>query len=939
VSMRLRLFPFAAALAALCLAGDVFAQTGSLSGHVTDADTGDDLIGVDIFLSPSGQAQQSDLDGRFAFTGLAPGTYNLHLAYLGYAEQDVKLLRVTTGKSAPLEIRLEPAEAFATEDMVITAERITATETAVMAERQEAPVIGDAVSAAQVQKSPDASTGDALKRVTGLTVNEGKYVFVRGMSDRYSVTEVNGVSMSGTNVDKDRRSFNFDMVPANLLANITVIKQAAPDLPGDFAGGLVRINTLEFPTESTTTASFTVGASTGTTGRELHQDALRGSHDWWGFDDGGRDLPRATLDSTVLYQTTFRNPDLARALPNRWTSKGRTAPPRVGFSLSHGNKLSLLGADVGYMGAVSYSNRYERKDVSETRRSGDDDSELLGRTDNYRAVLGGLANLFVRRGDHRLGLTNLYNHVADSEVSPRMTQYLQTHTQWQSMAWHERYQFVDKLDGRHRLPGPGGGFDLQWDVAYGESHAAEPDRRYLSYLLPEGEDETPPLMNENMRTWTWVDEFRRGGGADLTWNLRPGDVTAEAEGSSPRLKAGYREDHRSRAFDGQAWYTSATQSPLFNWELSTLGPDSIFDPANYNEVSDPRRGRLWEFVQDTRLSGLYRGQHDLHAWYGLLDLPFRALAEDFRLTGGARVEQSVQTVISTPNRAIPARRDTARVDTRDVLPSLGLVWLPGENSNLRLGYSETLNRPEFQEMSTVLRRDYRTLQNVEGNPYLERTLIRNYDARVETFPAPGAVLAASAFYKRLTNAIEDTLKSETPERPTASFASTPRARCWGFELEANRKLDVVPALRNFTVLANYARIWSEVVYDNPETPATVEHLTRPLQGQAPWALNLSLTFDNDGTGTTANLLLNRIGRRLDKIAVTEYRYIYLEPRTKLDLVVTQRLPWSLKAKLAVADLLAPHTVKTSHKQETLEEYVYSDVQESTAWSLAVSGAF
>lgn len=939
MSMRIRLFPFAAALAALCLAGAVFAQTGTLSGHVTDADTGDDLIGVDVFLSPSGKALQSDLDGRFTFTGLTPGTYSLHLAYLGYAEQDVKLLRVAAGKQAPLEIRLEPSEAFATEDMVITADRITATETAVMAERQEAPVIGDAISAAQVQKSPDASTGDALKRVTGLTVNEGKYVFVRGMSDRYSVTEVNGVSMSGTNVDKDRKSFNFDMVPANLLANITVIKQAAPDLPGDFAGGLVRISTLEFPTEATTTASFSLGAATGTTGRELHLDALQGGHDWWGYDDGGRDLPRAMLDSTTIYQTTFRNPDLARALPNRWTSRGRAAPPRVGFSLSHGNKLSLFGADVGYMGAVSYSNRYERKDVAETRRSGDDDSELFGRTDNYRAVLGGLANLFVRRGDHRVGLTNLYNHVADSEISPSMSQHLQTHTQWQSLAWHERYQFVDKLDGRHRLPGPRGGFELEWDFAYGESHAAEPDRRYLSYLLPEGEEDTPPLMNENMRTWTWVDEFRRGGGADLTWNLGARDADSE-EGAAPsRLKVGYREDHRARTFDGQAWYTAATQSPLFDWSLSTLGPDSIFDPANYNEVSDPRRGRLWEFVQDTRLSGLYEGRHDLKAWYGMVDLPLRALRQDFRLTGGARVEQSAQRVISTPNRAIPARRDTARVDTRDVLPSLGLVWLPRENSNVRLGYSETLNRPEFQEMSTVLRRDYRTLQNIEGNPYLQRTLIRNYDVRAETFPAPGAVLAISGFYKRLANAIEDTLKSETPERPTASFASTPRARCWGFELEANRKLDFVPALRGFNLMANYARIWSEVVYDNPETPGVVEQSTRPLQGQAPWALNLSLTYEHEATGTTANVLLNRIGRRLDKIAVTEYRYIYLEPRSKVDLVVTQLLPWSLKAKLAVSDLLAPHTVKTSHKQGTLEEYVYSEVGESTAYSLAVSGAF
>ena len=243
----------------------------------------------------------------------------------------------------------------------------------------------------------------------------------------------------------------------------------------------------------------------------------------------------------------------------------------------------------------------------------------------------------------------------------------------------------------------------------------------------------------------------------------------------------------------------------------------------------------------------------------------------------------------------------------------------------------------MSEPAAILRRDYRTFQNMHGNPNLKRALIRNYDLRVETFPGPGEVLAASAFYKRLANAIEDTLLPEA-ERPTASFTSTPLARNWGFELEANKKLDWFHPLRNFTFSTNYTRIWSEVEFDNPRTRDVIEQDKRPLQGQAPWSLNLSLTFDGAATGTTANLLFNRVGRRLDKIAGNMFEYIYLEPRTRIDLVATQRLPWSLKAKLAVADVLARHTIKTSSTEDG-QRYVFSDLGESTTYALTLSGRF
>lgn len=925
--MRRLLAPVAAAC---LLAAPLSALADGLKGQVRDRDSKSELIGADVVLLGTGHRTATDIKGRFEFVDLPPGTYELRATYLGYTPRTIAGVRVVPGPALELMVELEGTRAYETEEMVVSGTRVLSTDSALMLSRQQAGVIGDAISAAQISRSPDGNSGDALKRVPGLTVNDGKYVFVRGIGDRYNVTEVNGVQMSGTNVDRDRKSFNFDMVPANLLSNITVIKQATPDLPGDFAGGLVRISTLEFPEHATTAASWSIGAISGSTGSTLQYDAVRGDTDWLGIDDGGRDFPDALRDSTVIYQNlSLRNPYLARALPNRWTTEGRPAPPRISFNLSHGNKVRLMGVDVGFMGAATYGDKALLEDENEVRIGGNSVT-AAGTTHHTQTSLGGLANLFLRWGRQRVGFTNLYNRTTDSQIT-FMSGKDQKTFEWHTMSWHERYQFVDKLDGSHHLPGPGGGFELDWQVSYGESHATEPDRRYLAYNL----DFEPRAMDENMRTWTWLDETRRGRGVDLAWSPTNDDLARE---HNLQLKAGYKRDHRSRTFDSESWYTLRSQSSRFDGSLAFLPPDSIFRPENYNEISDPRRGTKWEFVQDTVLSGTYVGTHDIDAWYAMIDLPFSAGQEELRLTGGARVEDSDQIVYSVQNKLFPDLEDTSRIDKRDVLPSAALTWLYDEDTNLRVGYYESVNRPEFRELAPVLRRDYRTFENMKGNPDLKRARIRNYDLRLEHFPGPGQVLAASAFYKRMSDAIEDTLLTAEAERPTATFTSTPLARNWGFELEVARKLDRFAFTRHVTLSANYTRVWSEVVFDNPRTLEVVEQDKRQLQGQAPWSVNVSLQWENPRTHTNVGLLANRVGRRLDKLAENMFEYVYLESRTRLDLVATQQLPWHLKAKLAVTDILARPTIRTS-STEAGERYTYSDVSESTGYALSVSGKF
>lgn len=900
------------------------AAAGTLRGLVKDKDSGDELIGVDLVLVGHNIKAATDIDGRFEITGLAAGAYELRLTYLGYNARFLSDLQVRADGVLDLEIIMESFQAHAGGEVMVSASRVLSTESAILANRRQATIIGDAISAAQISRSPDGTSGEALNRVTGLTVTEGKFVIVRGMPDRYNTTTLNDVPVSGTNVDKDRKSFSFDLVPSNLLSNLTVLKSVRPDMPGDVTGGLVQVGTLEFPAESTTMVGFSAGHAVGSTGEEFSEDAASGGRDWLAMDDGGRDIP----DLENRFDTAVRN-EVARALDNRWSFATRRAPPKLSFNLAHGNKKRAPGGDLGYLGAFSYRNKYDIEETDEERQPDENGTgaELnsAGAASNYEVLWGGLANLYYRLGEnHRIGVTNTYTRSADSVAETAAGSNSDKVFTWRKTSWQERYQYVTRLDGRHDLEALASGLALDWGAFYGESSATEPDMRFVSYNT--GSDR--PRMDNNLRSWTWLDEIRRGWNADVQYSFAE---HLEDEDRAVKLKAGLGREERTRRFDMEAWISSPTFMASSR-ELAYLPPDSIFAPENYNEVYDERRGALFNFVPETRFSGVYDAGHELRTTFFVAELPFTLFQEDLRLVGGVRVEDSDQQVIALPDAASD-RADTARVDETDYLPSLNLTWTYDEDFNLRLAYFKSVNRPEFRELAPVLRRNYTTYQNERGNPDLERAEIDNYDLRAEYFPGFGEVLAASFFYKELSNAIEDSL-TPSPEGALLTWTNAPKGRNYGLELEARKKLDYTSYTEDLTLTVNYTRIWSEVeVVEN----LTKDTFLRPLQGQAPWLVNLNLMYSNPNTGTSVNVLFNKIGRRLDKVGgYGEVTNVYLEPRDRLDFVVTQDFLTRCKAKLAVKNILAADEIRTSGGENA---YEYSRVSSDPEYSLSLSAKF
>ena len=285
--------------------------TGTLKGTVRDEDNGDRLPGASLLLVGTTTGCSTDLDGEYRIDGIPPGTYEVRVSFMGYETRTVSAVVIEAGETETLDAKLarrEGAASYTIDDLVVTADRVLSTDVALITERMKSITIGDGISAERISKSPDGTGSDVLKRVTGLSVLDDKFLYVRGMTDRYSTTWIDGVPTSSTDTDVDRRSFTFDVLPASLLSSAVIVKTATPDLPGDFTGGLVQLNTKDIPTERVLSVSASQGWERDVTGQTMLR-TKGGGTDWLGIDDGIRDLPDIP-PSGGNYN------EIAKALPN-----------------------------------------------------------------------------------------------------------------------------------------------------------------------------------------------------------------------------------------------------------------------------------------------------------------------------------------------------------------------------------------------------------------------------------------------------------------------------------------------------------------------------------------------------------------------------------------------------------------------------------------------
>ena len=900
----------------------IYAQdNGNIFGKIVDAATNEELIGVNIFLVGTTIGAASDLDGNFRIDNISPGNYSLTASMIGYSKLTVTDLQINPGENKKLDLSMV-SEAVETEEVIVTAEALKNTETSVLKIQQTSSNIVDGVSSELITKNNSSDGTDVLKRMSGVTISEGKYAYVRGVGDRYNNTLLNGSSIPST--DPEKRSFSYDIIPAGMIENVITAKTFTPDKPGDFTGGLVQISTIEFPSRLTLGFSATGGYNSNSTFNSFTTYS-GGKTDFLGFDDGTRNIP-VTIDGTRVVRGNYSGADLQEiglSFKNNWNTEAVNAPINGSLKLSVGDKLDF-GDDVfGYMASFDYSSAtstiYREKnfyDQSGPRYLYD------GVTNANGVMLSGLLNLAYKFGNNnKISFKNIFNQNSDDETTifKGDYRYADQYREITSLRFVSRTLRSHQLIGSHFLDLMNG---LLWDwgLSYGTSYRDEPDARRYVYSRAIEEPDSPLRFQLDQSLATrFYSELE-----DSDYNILTNFSTKPfIDPQLLKISFGGLYNKKDRTFDARIFGFRNHPGGNFLEEDSTLqlSVNRIFQPENINQ-------NFISVTEITKPSDSYSAFQEVAAGYLMFDATFLT---SLRLVAGARFEYSEQNLDSY---TISDEAVNVRDYYRDWLPSINLTYILNSDINLRLGFNKTLARPEFREIAPFSYFDFIANELVQGNPELTRTLVDNYDLRFEMFPGAGELLAVSFFYKRFTNPIELILIASSSNEPTRSYQNAETAQNIGAELELRKNLSFIgSSFTNFSLVANISFIRSRVQFDNTGGSSFQED-ERPLQGQAENILNIGLYYDDIELGLNSSLTYNRVGERIAQVGYADIGNIIEEPFDLIDFNISKKIFQYFGVKLSLLDIL--NQDKNFVQETTTGNQISQSYNSGRTFKLAIS---
>lgn len=918
-------------MASVPLAASAQESTGRVVGRILNAENAGPVQAAQVFISTLGIGGLTSLDGRYVLRNVPAGVYELEVQSLGYAAKTITGVTVLAGQTATLDIQLSPA-AIEVEGITVSASAERGSTTSLLTERRRAAMVSDAIGRDQISRSPDGDAAAALQRVPGLTVVDGKYAYVRGLGERYSSTTLNDAPLASP--EPDKKVIPLDLFPSGLLESIVTAKSYSPDQPGDYAGGLVRLRTRDFPANRVFTVSVGAGWNSISTFKSGLGYSAGESLGFLGFDEGARALPGTIPSGVRVNSANLSSQDLqsiGRSFGGAWGPTRLDIPVNTSLGVTYGDDFDYgESSRFGFIGSVNYANSYDaRFDAIERvfAQSGVDDPEVDYRADmTTRSVQwGGLLNTTWQiDGSNQIAFSGMYNRLVDDLSRSLQGFNLDSNTD----QLNTRLQYVAttlmnaQLRGTHSL-----GFladsRVEWRGAYTSADRYEPSTREVLYRDFNGTFYFDDFIQSG--SVFHQDQQDDGWSGGLSWTVpfslasRPGDVAV-----------GVSTDRKSReTFTRRFRYRPFRGGDLSNDDLA-LAPNELFAPGNISPTA-------FEIQESTFASDNYDASQDVDAAFVMLEAE---PVSRIRLSGGVRVERAAQSV--TPRDIFGSQvtvDGAAEVEDTDLLPAVNVTLEATESMNVRASWSRTLARPQLRELAPFAFADYAGGSLITGNPALGRSRIANYDLRWEWFPQSDAVVAVSGFYKNFEDPIEVLVLPST--ELIRSWVNAPEATNYGVEIELRSSLGIIaPALSDFRFNGNLTLVQSEVqaggtttVYIPNQGPVELSTIDRDraLQGQSPYVLNLGLTWFSEGAGASASLLYNRFGERIDAVGREASPDIYEEARNQLDLVL-ERGFGAFKTKLSLSRLLG-NEVTFTQGGEVLRQYDRGrSVSVSVSWT-------
>ncbi len=868
-----------------------FAQTARVSGKITDIESSSPIVGATVSIagSETKKGVTTDVEGRFFITLELNKKYTVVVTSIGYNPKEVTGIEITDSDIPTLNISLEKSRKQL-ENVIVTANVRKEAQASLYTAQKNSSSISDGISAELIRRSPDKNTGDVLKRVSGASVQDNKFVIIRGLSERYNVSLLNNSVLPSTEADK--KAFAFDIIPSSIVDNLVIYKSSTPDLPGDFSGGAIKVFTKDYPTRKISELSVSLGYNSMTTGKNFYSGFPKGSKDAVGFFDNSRLIPGPYYNNRsgfILNSPEFKKA-VTKLFPNSFGYESAyRSLPNINATYTGGNTAILKNNNkLGYVFSLGYSNG---RSVSERERSEFDivkrfiyDYNTAGYDEKNN--ISALLNLTYSYGKSKISFKNLFNNNFIKTVGIRsganyengLTNPFYVKSTNSEAAGNGIVNSV--LEGLHKL---NKSWTVDWNTSFGYTYKNQPDQRVLAFRSPENDassyylrlsNENSPEIRNAGRVYSFLGEYIYGASANavkqFTWFNQ-----------TQKLKFGTMNYYRDRTVEVDALgYASLDFLGVTIPETKSSSYNSIFSSSNIDKYN------LTVANIETNSTD-YKGNAMMNAGYLMLDNRF---SDKVKLTWGVRAEKYRQE--------LSAKAKAKKVyDNTDVLPSLLFTYAVNKKTNIRIAGSQAVNRPEFRELADYSVFDYDNYVAIRGNPDLVRCKNTNADLRYEWFPAAGEIVSASLFYKYFDKPIEQTNKGND----VLSYENADHATAYGAEIELRKKIDFIKGrfFQQLTFYANAAYIKGTVQFGGL-------NINSPLQGQSPYLINGGLNYTAANDGFSANVLYNRIGPRLKFRAIGGASLnIFERPRDVVDFQVSKKMfKNKLEAKITISDILA-----------------------------------
>lgn len=912
-------------------------DNGRVTGKVVD-NKNEPLPGVTV-QSNSGTGGVTSVDGTYELR-LPPGVYTLTFSYISYDTRKVTEVTIKEKEVTPLDIVMKSAGSHLKE-VTITGSYKRASVEGLYAIQKNNASITDGISAEQISRTPDKNIGDVLKRVSGLATVDNKYVVVRGLSERYNQAVLNGQVMPST--EMNRKNFSFDLIPSNIVENVTVVKTLTPDRSAEFGGGSVEVNTLDMPTQDFLNIGIGGSGNDKTTGKNFRTLKLEGQ-EYWGKAASHRNLLGKlnwtnTADVVAKYATEGKKTEL---LSNNWGVYEMKAPVSQNYQLSAGKVFRLTSKDqFGIVGSASYRNTFQTKDIRMSRDGFDgvldgetERAAFSGKHYGFSTNIGGLLGLGFKNERTRLSFQTLYLRSLDqqlligtgnhSDPSGFLLGYYDLTTQ--TSLWQ------NQLKGEHALGSRG--IKFKWSGSYVLLDKHKPDNHQLKATVLTDDKLASNEFNINspfssgisegtLRWWsrTYEKDYNWDFSLSAPFKLGTGKIKTENI-----FKAGYGGWSKDRLF-----YVLNSGSKGFNTN----------DYPPLSQAFTPERGGEIYF---NRFTDDFHKTAVLHSFYAMLD---NKINDKWRLVWGVRAEgynlNKINNVLDSLIREINASRGTEnqfdysailnREPNWHLFPSANLTYSLTQQMNLRLAYAESIIRPDLRELSFFQEYDFE-LGGTYGSNQVKSTTVQHFDFRYEWYPAAGEVLSATLFYKKFRDPME--IYKQGDNR-MYFLKNNKYAKNFGLEIEVRKSLSFtkVPVIRNITLYGNFTALSSRV------TPVDVSFNTldpndqnkilpvekvgkvekRPQTGASNYMVNAGFYYDIKPV--SFSLVYNYVTNRMYRPSVYYSESLFERPLESLDGQLAIRLlKQKLQLRLNISNLLNSYSVvyRNFYKDDAITNY-------------------